>query len=369
MMIDAFIIGGGLAGLETARHLHNAGLTWQLTEARSRFGGRILTERLGHGGAEGRFDLGPAWYWPGQDRIAKLVETLGLTAFPQYATGPAVFENQQGQIRRDLDLSLNARALRIDGGMARLIDGLLVQPPRENLCTGCRVKRLSRHGAGWRVTMEGTISNEAIVARHVVFAMPPRLVAETIRFEPSLPDAALTAMTGTPTWMAGHAKAVALYKAPFWRQQGLSGDAISHRGPLAQVHDASPMDGSVGALFGFIGLSAALRQSTGERRLRDHISRQLQRLFASDTPPVRLVVQDWSTEPLTATAHDLTVPAVAPTYGTEPALAALRQQGLHFAATEFDALHGGLLEGALSAAAATAEAITSRRSDRAVPAA
>ncbi len=38
--------------------------------------------------------------------------------------------------------------------------------------------------------------------------------------------------------MAGHAKVVALYERPFWREQGLSGDAISHCGTLAEIHDA-----------------------------------------------------------------------------------------------------------------------------------
>ena len=39
--------------------------------------------------------------------------------------------------------------------------------------------------------------------------------------------------------MAGHAKFIALYERAFWREAGCSGTAMSQRGPLTEIHDAS----------------------------------------------------------------------------------------------------------------------------------
>ena len=66
---DILIVGGGLAGLSLASQLQRSGIDYHLMEARDRFGGRIMAHP--HNGAV--FDLGPAWFWPGQPRIERLV--------------------------------------------------------------------------------------------------------------------------------------------------------------------------------------------------------------------------------------------------------------------------------------------------------
>lgn len=68
-----------------------------------------------------------------------------------------------------------------------------------------------------------------------------------------------------PTWMAGHAKVVAIYERPFWRDSGLSGFVSSRVGPLQEIHDASPEAGS-GALFGFLGIPVEVRQQLGKEK-------------------------------------------------------------------------------------------------------
>ena len=47
-------------------------------------------------------------------------------------------------------------------------------------------------------------------------------------------------------------KCIAVYDRPFWRDEGLSGQATSDTGPVRLTYDNSPPDGSPGALLGFI---------------------------------------------------------------------------------------------------------------------
>src|SRR5512143_3301971 len=87
---DIAIIGGGRSGLALAERLQHAGTDYTLLEARDRLGGRILS-RVIDGAA---FDLGPAWFWPIQPRMAALVSRLGLDVFDQFSEGAIVAEDR-----------------------------------------------------------------------------------------------------------------------------------------------------------------------------------------------------------------------------------------------------------------------------------
>ena len=74
MQTDILIVGGGLSGLALADHLARQGTDFLLVEAQERLGGRIMTKDI----AGGRFDLGPAWFWPGQPRMAALSRRFNI---------------------------------------------------------------------------------------------------------------------------------------------------------------------------------------------------------------------------------------------------------------------------------------------------
>jgi monoamine oxidase len=323
MKTQIAIVGGGLAGLALADGLHQAGVDFQLFEARARLGGRIAALNT----PTGAVDLGPSWFWPGQPRIAKLIEDLGLRAFPQYAIGDICYEDERGAVHRGMGFASMEESFRLEGGMESIIKGLAARLPQERLHLSCRVTDIVKDG---RLFIDGGRRCEA---EHVVLALPPRIAA-TLRFQPALEPDTLRQLEAIPTWMAGHAKFVAVYDAPFWRRDGLSGDAMSRRGPLAEIHDASGPDGAPAALFGFLGVPAPQRRGR-EDDLRPAALQQLARIFGPDAAePVTTALMDWAVQPETATDADATLPAGHPSYGLPPALMGTWEGRLHFASTE-----------------------------------
>ncbi|MCR9112084.1 MAG: FAD-dependent oxidoreductase [Rhodobacteraceae bacterium] len=333
------IVGGGLAGLFLADCLHEAGIDFQVFEARPRPGGRIAALET----PVGRVDLGPSWFWPGQPLVAALAADLGLRAFAQYSTGDLCFEDQSGRVQRGVGFASMEGAWRLEGGMVGLIEGLAARLPQDRMTLDCPVRRITRDGEVF--ADEGRLCQ----AEHIVLALPPRIAARLV-FEPTLAPDVMQALEAIPTWMAGHAKFVAVYDRPFWREGGLSGDAMSRRGPLAEIHDASGPDGRPAALFGFLGVAASHRVAQADELERSALE-QLARLFgAGAMSPVQTGFMDWAFEPETATQWDQDEQRGHPAYGLPPELMQVWDGRLHFSSTETASGMGGLMEGALSSA-------------------
>ncbi len=355
MKTNIAIVGAGLAGLALADRLEREGVDCLLLEARERIGGRILTRQA----AASHVDLGPSWYWQGQPRIAQLVERFGLSPFWQHDDGAIIAEDASGQMHRGAGFASMGGSLRLAGGMARLVQGLSDSIRRERLLLGTAVAKVSLDDDQVVLGLSGQTTS--VHARQVVLAVPPRVVLGTMDFSPALPDGVRRHLLHTPTWMAGQAKLVAVYEAPFWRSQGLSGDAISRRGPLGEIHDASGTDGGSGALFGFVGWSPAERK----RRSGDIVPAaiaQLTQLFGpAASSPKEVLLQDWAVEGFTATQADEAPARDHPRYGRPSLFDHLWDDRLDFASTEMARDFGGYLEGALEAAEAAATRLLAQR--------
>lgn len=354
MRTDVLIVGGGLSGIALADRLSSAGVDYLVAEARERLGGRIYTKTISGQDDQAGFDLGPAWFWPGQPRMASLADRLGLTIFEQYADGDILAEDQQGRVQRGAGFASMAGSLRMAGGLSAAISGLRNHLDPSRVLMESTATRIVRDGPVIQTTLaRADTSVLEIESAAVVLAMPPRVVADTITFENSLPETALSAMRRIPTWMAGEAKIVAVYNQPFWRHQGLSGDAMSRAGPMVEIHDASPAEGGPYALFGFVGVPAEPRQAHGDKVLA-LAEEQLVRLFGNDAANAeQIVLQDWAGDPLTATQLDWTPTGQHPTYGLPSALADLWDGRLIMGSTEVAREFGGYLEGALEASEAS----------------
>lgn len=340
-MTDTIIVGAGLCGLALAEMLQARGMDYLLVEARDRVGGRILS--VPH--RESAIDMGPAWFWPGQPRIAALIARLGLRRFDQFCDGALSYEDETGAVQRGRGYASMEGSWRLDGGLAVLTDALAASLPEERLRLGNPVSALKRDADS---VVLRTRRGEILHARRVVLVMPPRLVAG-IGFDPMPPASVVSAWQQVPTWMAGQAKTVAVYPTPFWREAGLSGDAMSRHGPMVEIHDASPADASFGALFGFIGVSPSGRRDAAA--LRAAVQAQFSRLFGGAAPS-SLQIKDWAADPFTATAADAAPLRAHPAYGLPEGTQSLWEGQVIVSGSETAPVFGGYLEGALEAAEA-----------------
>ncbi|SMB89160.1 Monoamine oxidase [Pasteurella testudinis DSM 23072] len=299
--MKSLIIGGGLAGLYAAYLLEQQVQDYLLLEAQSRFGGRVQGF-----GAE-QFELGATWFWGDfQPQLTELIDELQLLIFEQHEQGELVYERSPQQTPiRTRGYHNSPTSLRIQGGMTALIEALRTKLPSERYQTDRQVRRIEHTAQG--ISVQATDSSGQSFdyqAEALLLALPPRLAAN-LDFRPSLPSDLQRVWAGTPTWMVPHAKYVAVYEHPFWREQGLSGEGRSPQGILGEIHDISMPDGKA-ALFGFFNAPAHIRAGVSDDDLKTHCRALLTRLFGEQAAsPVAETVKDWATDPFTATEQDI----------------------------------------------------------------
>jgi monoamine oxidase len=356
------IVGGGLAGLVAAWRLQQRGVTdVVLFEARAHLGGRIQSVD-GDGGtvdpalaALDRFDLGPTWFWPRmQPELDRLVEELGLERFAQFDHAAMLVERTPHEAPlRMAGYASEPASMRLVGGTGALIAALMQRIVPGCVRAGHTVCRMHRADGAVELEVRGPSSElTAWHADHVLLALPPRLAERRIAFDPPLEPALARSWRATPTWMAPHAKYVAVYDTAFWREQGLSGAVRSGHGPMVEIHDAS-MLGGFAALFGFLGVPARVRQDVADDVLHAHCRAQLSRLFGEQAARPRAdALKDWARDPLTATEEDQEAighHAAAPPTG---ARGGVWQGCLTGIGSEWSAQFAGYLAGAVDAAEA-----------------
>lgn len=317
------IIGAGLSGLYAASLLQK---NYHITvfEARDRLGGRVHT-------VDG-FDMGPSWVWGHHRRILTLIRALGLQLFTQYDSGLALYETPQKV--EAFQPSPTPPAGRIRGGVRSLIDALASTLDSVTIRIGEAVEKL--HDATDHIelyTSQGEYRFDLVIS-----TLPPRLVVETLDYDPPLPHDISESFKNTPTWMGHSAKCVIEFNEPFWRPLGLSGFCFSHSGPMGEIHDACTPDRY--ALFGFINAHADMEH------IETDCIRQLRRLFGdAATDVLSFHCVDWRKERYSATMADGTPRSAHPDYGIE---ASCFGDKLLFIGTETSYDEGGYLEGALA---------------------
>jgi len=247
---------------------------------------------------------------------------------------------------------------RFEGGSQRIPLLLAEQLGAERLRLGTPVRRIV-HGADG-VTVEadgadGAPRGLSLRARRAIVAVPPTL-AGRIAYDPPLP--ALRDQLTQRMPQGTVIKTMAIYAEPFWRGEGLSGQAVSDATPARVVFDNSPPDGSPGVLLGF--LEGRLAREWGARpaaERREAILAGHARLFGERAArPERFVERVWAEEEWTRGCYG----CLMTTGGWTAYGRALRAPigPLHWAGAETAMVWNGYMDGAVSSGErAAAEAL------------
>jgi monoamine oxidase len=269
---------------------------------------------------------------------------------------------------RDLSLLHTLFFIRSAGGIARLIataggaqerrfhQGAQAISIRLAETLGGRVvlgapAEVVRHGDGGVVVEAG---GRAVAGGRAIVAVPPAL-AGRIGYRPALPGWRNQLTQRVP--MGSVIKVHAIYEEPFWRQDGLSGLAVSDSGPVRVVYDNSPEAGSPGVLVGFIEGEQArnwARRNPADRRagvlacLVDYFGERAGR-------PRELLERSWADEEYSGGCYaGYFPPGVWTSFGQ-----ALREPvgRLHWAGTETATVWTSFMEGAVQSGQRAADEV------------
>jgi len=275
-------------------------------------------------------------------------ELIGLAGRTVWGTGPEelsmlhvlFYVAAAGNFDKLVDTEGGAQQDRVDGG-AQSLPLRLAESLGERVRLGAPVHRIEQDGDGVRVLADGI----GVEARRAIVALPPA-VAARIELEPLPPGRPELAERLRPGALS---KCMALYAEPFWRDDGLSGEALSDAGPVTLTFDASPRDGSAGVLLGFVGGPEAreLAQLPPAER-RAPVLASFERLYGPRAArPLEYAEQTWAEEEWSGGG---------PTSNFGPGGwtacgSALREPSgrLHWAGTETATVWSGYMEGALQA--------------------
>lgn len=180
-------------------------------------------------------------------------ELIGLTARTVWGAGPEelsmlhvlFYVSAAGSFDKLIDTEGGAQQDRLVGGAQALALGLAASLG-ERVRLGAPVRRIEQGDGSVRVHADGV----ELEAARAILALPP-VLADRIEFEPGLPPGRQRlAEQFRPGALD---KCIALYETPFWREAGLSGEAVTDSGPVTLTFDCSPPDGSAGVMLGFVG--------------------------------------------------------------------------------------------------------------------
>jgi monoamine oxidase len=161
-------------------------------------------------------------------------------------------------------------------------------------------------------------------------------------------------------------KAMAVYAQPFWREQGLSGQAASMLGPVKSTFDNSPPEGTPGVLLGFVeGRHARELGQLGREERRQAVLDSFKRFFGAEAArAIEYLESPWTDDRWTRGCYaGYMTPGGWTSHGP-----ALREPvgRIHWAGSETATRWIGFMDGAVSAGQRAAREILSRLSEERV---
>jgi monoamine oxidase len=280
-------------------------------------------------------------------RAARTLLSLGIEAVFACEPGDVsllhvlFYAHSAGSFQMAIDTGGGAQQDRFVGGSALLCERAAQQLGGDVVHLEAAVHTIDV--AGETVTVESVAGTWT--CRRVIVSVPP-LLAGRIHYAPALPTWREQLTQRAP--MGSVIKCNAIYHEPFWRADGLSGQATGDGEGARVVFDNSPPDGSPGILLGFLEGDEARRLGRADPATRRRaVLESLARYFgprAAD--PFDYVELDWQTERWSGGCYGtLFGPNVWTRYG--PALRAPTGP-IHWAGTETAPVWCGYMDGAVS---------------------
>jgi len=277
--------------------------------------------------------------------IARMWLTLGVQAV--FAAEPRdlsllhflFYVHSGGSLNELLSVTSGAQERRFQQGAQSIADRMAAELG-ERIILNAPVHTISQNDRSVRVESDSV----TVMGQRAIIAIPPTL-AGRLRYRPALPAHRDQLTQRVP--MGTVIKVHCLYAAPFWRDDGLSGQVASDSGIVRVTFDNSPESGRPGVLLSFIeGDEGRVwgRRSVDERRAA--VLECLVRYFGDKAgAPFEYVEQNWAEEEYTRGCYaGYLPPGVLSMYGD-----ALRAPigRLHWAGTETATVWNGYMDGAV----------------------
>lgn len=286
---------------------------------------------------------GPGAATPGGRKLLELAIQAVFSAEPRDLSLLHVlfYVQSAGSVQSLINTTGGAQEDRVVGGSGLLASRLASRLGRR-VRLSSPVGRIEQSRSSVRVEGDGFV----VHANRVVVAVPPTL-AGRIDYAPALPAVRDQLTQRIP--MGTVIKVQCLYDEPFWRADGLAGQATSDTGPVKITFDNSPPgpDPEFGVLLGFMeGSDGRVWGERSRAERREATIDCLARYFGPRGRKVRQYVEkSWAAEPWTRGCYGgFMTPGTWSDYGR-----ALRRPvgRIHWAGTETAEEWNGYMDGAV----------------------
>ena len=297
--------------------------------------------------------------WARRNTVSRTAYSmLALAAEAVFAAEPAdlsllhvlFYAHSGGAFQNLIATTGGAQQDRFVGGSALIAGRLADRLGPDTVKLGAPVSKISvTDGKVTATTAAGEFDGKRIIVT------APPLLAGRIEYEPALPYWREQLTQRAP--MGSVIKCQVIYDEPFWRAEGLSGQATGDGEGSRVVFDNSPPDGSPGVLLAFVEGDEARRLGRESAQVRRAVVvGSLARYFGAKAgSPADYLELDWQQERWTGGCYGtLFGPNVWTRYGH--ALAAPAGP-IHWAGTETSPIWCGYMDGAVRSGERAAEAV------------
>jgi monoamine oxidase len=278
-------------------------------------------------------------------------DMLALAVRAVFAAEPAdlsllhflAYSHAGGLLDRVLNVRGGAQESRLVGG-SQLLALRLADALGEAVKLAAPVRQVIQDGPNGDAGVTVEADGASVRARHIVVSIPPTLAGH-IDYRPALPASRDQLTQRLP--MGSVIKCMAVYDEPFWRREGLTGQATSDEGPAQLTFDNSPPPGHPGVLLAFVeGAHARELSQMPDAERRGVLLECLVRYFGPRAAKAQEFLQlDWSAERWSGGCYGAHLaPGVLTQFG--PALRE-RVGRIHWAGTESATVWTGYMDGAV----------------------